>query len=241
MKPVRDENTVTYVMRLSELIKRAISKGWNLDKFVEEAGQMEDTCLQMKDMKGDHRDHSTSSVNKIQSNRSSYRAQDFKEDRFKQNGRNITQSNCGYCGIDHGDERKCPVYGKQCNNCERYNPFASVCREEKRNEVQYDNQQQNRSVNYRNRRHVKKTIEEAYETDLNTDISDYEEDRDYFGQTIKHIRKIRRVKTIQGITDIEKKTVTVRIDDVDVKVEPDSAADVNVMDENKFLTFQKKT
>ncbi|CAC5411117.1 unnamed protein product [Mytilus coruscus] len=93
-----------------ELIKRAISKGWNLDKFVEEAGQMEDTCLQMKDMKGDHRDHSTSSVNKIQSNRSSYRAQDFKEDRFKQNGRNITKSNCGYCGFDHGDESM--AYGK---------------------------------------------------------------------------------------------------------------------------------
>ncbi|VDI39518.1 Hypothetical predicted protein [Mytilus galloprovincialis] len=83
MKPFRDEYTVTYVMRLREkahecefeatcderilehciqtitnqdLIKRAISKGWNLDKFVEEAGQMEDTCLQMKDMKGDPRD-----------------------------------------------------------------------------------------------------------------------------------------------------------------------------------------
>ncbi|CAC5411116.1 unnamed protein product [Mytilus coruscus] len=78
------------------------------------------------------------------------------------------------------------------------------------------------------------------ETDSNTDISDYEEDRDYFGQTFKHIRKIRRVKTIQGIRDIEK-TVTVRTDDVDVKVEPDSGADVNVMDENQFLTFQKKT
>ncbi|CAC5388769.1 unnamed protein product [Mytilus coruscus] len=87
---------------------------------------------------------------------------------------------------------------------------------------------------------VKKTTEEAYETDSNTDISDYEEDRDYFGQTIKHIRKIRGVKTIQGIRDIEK-TVTVRIDDLDVKVEPDSGADVNVMDENQFLTFQKKT
>ncbi|CAC5366913.1 unnamed protein product [Mytilus coruscus] len=128
MKPFRDENTVTYVMRLREkahecefeatceerilehciqtitnqdLIKRAISKGWNLDKFVKEAGQMEDICFQMKDMKGDHRDIGTSSANKIQSNRSSYRAQDFKEDRFKQNGRNITKSNCGYCGFDH--------------------------------------------------------------------------------------------------------------------------------------------
>ncbi|VDI67335.1 Hypothetical predicted protein [Mytilus galloprovincialis] len=75
-----------------DLIKRAISKGWNLDKFVEEAGQMEDTCLQMKDMKGDPRD---------------------------------------------------------------------------------------------------------------IDISDYDEDEDYFGETIKHIMKIRKVKTIQGIRDME--------------------------------------
>ncbi|VDI57504.1 Hypothetical predicted protein [Mytilus galloprovincialis] len=160
MKPFRDEYTVTYVMRLREkahecefeatcderilehciqtitnqdLIKRAISKGWNLDKFVEEAGQMEDTCLQMKDMKGDPRD-----------------------------------------------------------------------------------------------------------IDSNTDTSDYEEDEDYFEQTIKHLKKIRRVKTIQGTRDIEK-TVTVRIDDVDVKVEPDSGADVNVMDENQFEKFQSKT
>ncbi|CAC5421054.1 unnamed protein product [Mytilus coruscus] len=268
MKPLRDENTVTYVARLrekahecefeatcderilehciqnindQELIKRTISKGWTLDKFVEEAGQIEDTCLQMKDMKGDHSDYSISSANKIQSNRSSNRLHDFKEDRFQQNGRNMMKNaNCSYCGFDHGDERRCLAYGKQCNNCERYNHFVSVCRAEKRDEVQYDNQQQNRSVNYRNIRHVKKTTEEAYKTFSNTDISDYEEDRDYFEQTIKHIRKIRRVKTIQGIRDIEK-TVTVRIDDVDVKVEPDSGADVNVMDENQFLTFQKKT
>ncbi|CAC5398547.1 unnamed protein product [Mytilus coruscus] len=216
MKPFRDENTVTYVMRLREkahecefeatceerilehciqtitnqdLIKRAISKGWNLDKFVEEAGQMEDTCLQMKDMKGDHRDIGTSSANKIQSNRSSYRAQDFKENRFKQNGRNITKSNCGYCGFDHGEGKRCPAYGKQCRNCEKYNHFASVCRAEKK-------KQQNRAGNFRQRgRSVKKTTEDKIETESNTDISDYDEDEDYFGGTIKHIMKIRKNKT----------------------------------------------
>ncbi|VDI35383.1 Hypothetical predicted protein [Mytilus galloprovincialis] len=148
-----------------DLIKRAISKGWNLDKFVEEAGQMEDTCLQMKDMKGDTRD--------------------------------------------------------------------IVCRAEKK--------QQYRAGNFRQGgRSVKKTMEDKIETDSNTDISDYDEDEDYFGETIKHIMKIRKVKTIQGIRDMEK-TVMVRIDDVDVKVEPDSGADVNVMDENQFVKFQSKT
>ncbi|VDI29298.1 Hypothetical predicted protein [Mytilus galloprovincialis] len=108
-------------------------------------------------------------TNKIQSNRSSYSAHDFEDDRFKQNGRNITMSNCGYCGFDHCEGKKCPVY---------------VCRAEKRISESYDSQQQNRSVNYGNRRNVKKTIEEAYKTDSNTDTSDYEEDEDYFEQTI---------------------------------------------------------
>ncbi|CAG2185582.1 unnamed protein product [Mytilus edulis] len=248
MKPFRDEYTVTYVMRLREkahacefeatcderilehciqtitnqdLIKRAISKGWNLDKFVEEAGQMEDTCLQMKDMKGDPRDIGTFSANKIQSNRSNYRAHDVEE-------------NCGYCGFDHGEGNKCPAYGKQCRNCDKYNHFASVCRAEKK-------KQQYRAGNFRREgRSVKKTTEEKIETDSNTDISDYDEDEDYFGETIKHIMKIRKVKTVQGIRDMDK-TVTVRIDDVDVKVEPDSGADVNVMDENQCLKFQSKT
>ncbi|CAG2253961.1 unnamed protein product [Mytilus edulis] len=182
---------------------------------------MEDTCLQMKDMKGDPRDIGTFSANKIQSNRSSYKAHDFEED-------------CGYCGFDHGEGRKCPAYGKQCRNCEKYNHFASVCRTEKK-------KQQYRAGNFRRgERSVKKTTEDKIETDSNTDVSDYDEDEDYFGETIQHIMKIRKVKTIQGVRDIEK-TVTVRIDDVDVRVEPDSGADVNVMDENQFVKFQSKT
>jgi hypothetical protein len=33
-----------------ELIRKAISKGWELDKFIEEAAQIEGTNLQMKEM-----------------------------------------------------------------------------------------------------------------------------------------------------------------------------------------------
>ncbi|CAC5372682.1 unnamed protein product [Mytilus coruscus] len=92
------------------------------------------------------------------------------------------------------------------------------------------------------RRNVKKTTEDTYKTESNTDKSDYDEDKDkdYFGGTIKHMMKKRKAKTIRGIKDIEN-TVTIRIDDVDVKMEPDSGTDVNVMDENQFLKFQKRT
>ncbi|CAC5418485.1 unnamed protein product [Mytilus coruscus] len=180
-----EEGEDEYKILKNKLNKCYVPKGTSI---MPEVGQMEDTCLQMKDMKGDHSDYSISSANKIQSNRSSNRAQDFKEDRFQQNGRNMmTNANCSYCGFDHGDERRCPAYGKQCKNCDRYNHLASLCRAEKKEQVGYNSQQQNRSVNYRNRRNVKKTTEEAYETDSNTDTSDYEEDEDYFGETIKHI------------------------------------------------------
>ncbi|CAC5418016.1 unnamed protein product [Mytilus coruscus] len=151
-----------------------------------------------------------------------------------------TNAGCSYCGFDHGEERRSPAYGKQCRNCRQYNHFSSVCRTEKRNEEECDNHQQYRSVNYKNSRNVKKTTEDRNETDSNIDKSDYEEDEDYFGETTKHLMKIRKVKTIHGTKDIEK-TATVRIDDVDMKVEvePDSGADVNVMDENQFLSFRR--
>ncbi|VDI62545.1 Hypothetical predicted protein [Mytilus galloprovincialis] len=74
-----------------------------------------------------------------------------------------------------------------CNLCEHLEDYYNLYKlrkAEKRISESYNSQQQNRSVNYGNRRNVKKTIEEAYKTDSNTDTSDYEEDEDYFEQTI---------------------------------------------------------
>ena len=82
--------------------------------------------------------------------------------------------------------------------------------------------------------------EDTNDIDSNTEISDNDDDDDYFGGTVKHLMKIRKLNVIHGVKDMEK-TVTVRIDDVDMKVEPDSGADVNVMDDNQFAKFQRKT
>ncbi|CAC5383020.1 unnamed protein product [Mytilus coruscus] len=100
-----------------------------------------------------------------------------------------TKADCSYCGFDPDEERRCPAYGKQCRNCERYSDFASVCRAEMRNQERYD--------------------KDTNETDSFTNKSDYEEDEDYFGETTKHIMKIHKVKTTHGTTDMEK-TVTKR-------------------------------
>ncbi|KAG7298860.1 hypothetical protein JYU34_017315 [Plutella xylostella] len=40
---------------------------------------------------------------------------------------NKVQSVCSKCGINH-ELYKCPAYGVQCNNCNRYNHYAKMCR-----------------------------------------------------------------------------------------------------------------
>nr|MCS5549955.1 hypothetical protein [Gammaproteobacteria bacterium] len=51
-----------------ELIRKAISKGWELDKFIEEAAQIEGTNFQMKDMKIEEH----GAVYKVQNNRKKF-------------------------------------------------------------------------------------------------------------------------------------------------------------------------
>ena len=44
----------------------------------------------------------------------------------------------------------------------------------------------------------------------------------------EHLKQARNVKS----TDMQGKKVTLRIDDIDVTTEPDTGADVNIMDEH---------
>lgn len=37
------------------------------------------------------------------------------------------QSRCGKCGTQH-QRYRCPVYGKICHKCKRYNQFPSLCK-----------------------------------------------------------------------------------------------------------------
>lgn len=49
----------------------------------------------------------------------------------------------------------------------------------------------------------------------------------FFCRTVRHLKQVKKIKT-----DGNDKTVTVKIQDVYVKVEPDSGAEANVMDEH---------
>ena len=80
-----------------ELINKTVSKGWTLDKFVEEAGKMEDTTLQMKERKSG--DYSMKSAYKIQTYRGNNRI--FQESKSSKSQQGSTKTNCNYCGFSH--------------------------------------------------------------------------------------------------------------------------------------------
>ena len=46
--------------------------------------------------------------------------------------RKVYSNCCSNCGTTH-PPRMCPAYGKQCNNCKKFNHFKAVCRSNKNN------------------------------------------------------------------------------------------------------------
>ena len=56
-------------------------------------------------------------------------------------------SNCGNCGTNH-PPRKCPAYGKQCQNCRKFNHFRAVCRSRRQqvNQVSHEEEEDSDST-----------------------------------------------------------------------------------------------
>ena len=73
-----------------------------------------------------------------------------------------------------------------------------------------------------------------------TDESGSEEDRDthFIDETVRHLT-VGKIK-VNKVSDSEK-TVPIVINDVIVNMEPDSGADVNVMDEYHYMALKRKT
>ena len=104
------------------LIQKAINKKWDLSQFLTEAGQMEDTSLQVQDMKVPEFDE-VKYVNKDDQ----YRKR-LTLNAGKSAGRQLLL--CNYCGQTgtHVNGKNYPAYGKMCKKCRKYNSFAVVCR-----------------------------------------------------------------------------------------------------------------
>lgn len=54
----------------------------------------------------------------------------------KRTGERGTNRVCIYCGLTH-PPRKCPAYGKKCNNCDKPNHYAAVCKTKAVRELKY--------------------------------------------------------------------------------------------------------
>ena len=127
---------------------------------------------------------------------------------------------CGYCGLTgvHKPGKDCPAYGKKCRYCGRWNHFTKVCTDK--------HPRENRQ---RKGRQIKKTSEEAEKQETSSD-------EEFFQQTVKHLAHIQKIKKIGE----SEKTIPIRLDDVITRIEPDTGADVNLMDEHQFKAFKNR-
>ena len=82
---------------------------------------------------------------------------------------------------------------------------------------------------------MEETFEENHKSASDNPTSS---DDKFFCQAVRHLKQVKRIKTEE-----QDKTITIQIEDVSVKVEPDSGAEINVMDEHQFkaLTHRAST
>ena len=205
-----------------DLIKACIRKRWNLDQFIEKAGQRDDISQQIKDMKNEHnvaRIHG-----KLQSRPKQHQ---WKGHKTKSNEKR-DEKPCHYCGKsgDHKPGQNCPAYGKQCLKCGKYNHFAKCCKSNPSKETTESNKGTKPQQKQRQQQRVKKT------TDSSEDSDD-----GFLQQTARHLNyEAKRVRSSNKTN-----TVRLRIADLDANVEPDSGASINIMDEYQFRAFKHRS
>ncbi|XP_015762118.1 PREDICTED: uncharacterized protein LOC107341222 [Acropora digitifera] len=118
-------------------------------------------------------------------------------------------------------EKNCPAYGKKCSKCKRFDHFAAVCRAGSRNKNHKPKSKQPKNKEWK--KHLKKATKESA-SDNPTSSDD-----EFFCQAVRHLKQVKRIKAEE-----QDKTITIQIEDVSVKMEPDSGAEINVMDEHQF-------
>eukprot|EP00794_Sanderia_malayensis_P021364 gene21364-23444_t len=250
MKPQHGEGTASYAVRLREkasecdfgstcedrilehlvqtienqsLVQRTISKKWNLGQFLKEASEMEDTTMQLREMRNATGEQQVALVKA----RASRRGKPTKGKTQVPWKIRKEQKQCGYCGLTH-EEGQCPAFGKKCRKCQKMNHFAAVCKSRADGRVDRPEKRQGNSRFPRTAYGVKR---------MTADEEDSASSDDEF--IVKHLKQ-KDVKKLQ-VPDSDSKTVVLRLNDVDMKVEPDSGADVNLMDEHQFKALAHRT
>ena len=88
---------------------------------------------------------------------------------------------------------------------------------------------------------IKKTTEHAESTSSDDEHAEStSSDDEVFSQAAEHLAQAKKIREI-GKDGGNYRTVAVRLNDVDVVMEADSGADVNIMDEHQFKAFIHRT
>ena len=108
------------------------------------------------------------------------------------------------------------------------NRFSSACKSERTRSHKFRGQKRS---NVKNNRRIKKTTE---------DVESTSSDAGFFGQAVEHLKQAKKIIVI-GKNGDNYRTVMVRLNDVDVLMEADSGADINIMDEHQSEVFSHRT
>ena len=111
----------------------------------------------------------------------------------------------------------------------------AVCRASAKQTQQHEKRKQHyqpdrrQQKNTRQRRQIKRTTEGTADSFTSSD-------EEFFCQAVRHLKQVKKSQFGD-----KAKTLKVRIEDVDVDIEPDSGAEVNVMDEHQFKELKNRT
>lgn len=124
-----DERILEHIIQTidnKKLIEKAISKTWDLTRFLTEASQTEDIARQMRDM---------GTGQSIAEDISRVYAEQQEPKREHGDGLDRTlrpgkKHKCQFCGLTgvHEKGKDCPAFGKKCHKCHKWNHFSSVCK-----------------------------------------------------------------------------------------------------------------
>ena len=150
--------------------ERAISKTWDLTRFLTEASQTQDIASQIQDMGTEQVDHAGRVHTVPATSASQHQMKPWK---------------CGFCGLlgGHGKGKDCPVFGKKCNKCHKWNHSAVVCKSQSN---RFRKQKPDKG---KVKRRIKKTTEEGTSTSS---------DDEFFTQAAEHLSQAKKVKQIGG-------------------------------------------
>ena len=234
-----DERILEHIIQTidnKKLIEKAISKTWGLTRFLTEASQTEDIARQMRDMGSGQ--SNAEDISRVYAEQQKPKQEHG--DGLDQTQRPGKKHKCQFCGLTgvHEKGKDCPAFGKKCHKCHKWNHFSSVCKSG--NNRGYKPRKQKPGGAKKKR--IKKTTADHAEFRSSDDehAESTSSDDEFFSQAAEHLAQAKKISQI-GKDGCNYRTVVVRLNDVDVVMEADSGADVNIMDEHQFKAFIHRT